>query len=147
MRKLTEKIEIKATDEAVWGVLNDFGGVAKWAPFLRHAALVGELERGVGSYRVMRHYWGFRLEESVAEWTDHAGYTFNVVVVPYPMFDVRESWSLNGGNPHATVTSKVQYGMRLGVLGAALDWVLVRHLIRREMRAGLKGLRKYVESR
>jgi hypothetical protein len=37
--------------------------------------------------------------------------------------------------------------MRLGPLGALLDWVLVRHLIRREMRVGLKGLRAYVESR
>ena len=147
VRELTELIDIEATEEAVWGVLNDFGGVAKWAPYLRHAALVGDLERGVGSYRVMRHYLGFRLEESVVEWTNHLGYKFDVVVVPYPMVDVQESWSLNGGNPHVTVTSSVTYGMRLSRLGAALDWLLVRHLIRGEMRAGLRGLRKYVESR
>jgi hypothetical protein len=147
MRKLTEQIDIKATRESVWGVLNDFGGVAKWAPFLRHAAVVGDIERGVGSYRVMRHYWGFRLEESVVDWTDHAGYTFDVVVVPYPMSEVRESWALEGGNPHVTITSSVTYGMRLGGLGAALDWLLIRHLIRREMRAGLRGLRRFVESR
>lgn len=147
MRELQERIDIAANGDAVWGVLNDFGGVSKWAPFLRNSSLVGELERGVGSYRVMRHYWGFRLEESVVEWTDHVGYEFDVVVVPYPMTDVRESWTLNGGNPHVTVTSTVSYRMRLGGLGAALDWLLVRHLILREMRAGLRGLRSYVESR
>jgi hypothetical protein len=147
LRELRERIDIDSTADAVWGVLNDFGGVSKWAPFLRNSALVGELERGVGSYRVMRHYWGFRLEESVVEWTDHAGYTFDVVVVPYPMTDVRESWSLNGGNPHVTVTSTISYRMRLGGLGAALDWLLVRHLIRHEMHSGLRGLRDYVESR
>jgi len=146
MRRLTEQIDIHATEESVWGVLNDFGGVAKWAPFLRHAALVGDLERGVGSYRVLRHYWGFRLEESVVEWTDHVGYMFDVVVVPYPLHEVRESWSLTGGNPHVTVTSSVDYRMRLGALGAALDWLLMRHLIRREMRVGLKGLRRHLES-
>jgi len=147
MRELTEQIAIEATDAVVWSVLNDFGGVAKWAPYLRSAALVGELERGVGSYRVMRHYWGFRLEECVVEWTDRLGYTFDVVVVPYPMNAVRESWSLKGGNPHVTVITSVTYRMRLGGLGAALDWLLVRHLISREMRAGLRGLRRYVESR
>jgi len=146
IRKLTEQIDIEATDENVWGVLNDFGGVAKWAPFVRHSALVGDLERGVGSYRVMRHYWGFRLEESVVEWTDHLGYTFDVVVAPYPMHDVRESWALTVGNPHVTVTSSVTYGMLVGWLGTVLDWLLVRHLIRREMRAGLRGLRRFVES-
>jgi hypothetical protein len=147
MRRLTENIDIGATPDAVWGVLNDFGGVAQWAPFLRSASLVGDLEHGVGSYRVMRHYWGFRLEESVVEWKDHEGYAFEVLIVPFPIGEVRESWSLKGGNPHVTVTSTVSYGMRLGPVGAFLDWVLVRHLIRREMRAGLKGLRAYVESR
>lgn len=147
MRSLTERVDIEAPEPAVWGVLNDFGGVDRWAPFLRSSSLVGELERGVGSYRVMRHFWGFRLEESVVEWKDHVGYTFEVLVVPYPIAGVRESWSLQVGNPHVTVTSTVNYGMRLGWLGAVLDWVFIRHLIRREMRAGLRGLRKYVESR
>ena len=128
-------------------MLNDFGGCRQMgSPSCAHAALVGDLERGVGSYRVLRHYWGFRLEESVVEWTDHVGYMFDVVVVPYPLHEVRESWSLTGGNPHVTVTSSVDYRMRLGALGAALDWLLMRHLIRREMRVGLKGLRRHLES-
>lgn len=147
MRKLTERVDISASTDLVWGVLNDFGGVAEWAPYLRRSSLVGNLERGVGSYRVLRHFWGFRIEESVVEWTDHEGYTFEVVVVPSPMSNVTESWSLAGGNPHVTVTSTVEYDMRLGWIGALLDQVLVRHLIRREMRAGLRGLRDYVQSR
>lgn len=147
MRNLTERVDIQASEDAVWEVLNDFGGVARWAPYLRSASLVGDRERGVGSRRVMRHFWGFRLEESVVEWEDHAGYTFEVRIVPYPITDVRESWSLAGGNPHVTVTSRVHYDMRLGWLGRLLDHVLVARLIRREMRAGLRGLQDYVESR
>lgn len=147
MRELTERIDIEATQSAVWAVLTDFGGVAEWAPFLRNAALIGERNRGVGSYRVMRHYWGFRLEESVLEWTDQVGYAFDVVVVPFPIRTVRESWSLETGNPHVTVTTVVRYDMHLAGLGAFLDWALVRHLIRREMKAGLRGLRAYVASR
>lgn len=147
MRSLTEQIDIRAEEDSVWGVLNDFGGVASWAPYLRESSLVGELERGVGSYRVLRHFWGFRLEEAVVEWRDHVGYTFDVRVVPYPIGQVKETWAVETGNPHVTVTSSVTYGMRLGWIGRLLDWVLVRHLIRREMRAGLRGLRDYVQSR
>jgi hypothetical protein len=146
LRTLQESIDIHAPEPAVWGVLNDFGGVAHWAPFLRSSALVGEVEQGVGSYRVMRHFWGFRLEESVIDWEDHAGYTFEVRVVPYPITKVRESWSLQAENPHVTVTSTVHYSVCLGWLGAMFDWAFVRHLIRREMRVGLRGLREYVES-
>jgi len=147
MRKLEQRIDIQASEGAVWVVLNDFSGVAQWAPYLRHSRLVGGRHSGVGSYRVMRHYWGFRLEEEVVEWTDGTGYTFDVVVVPFPMKDVRETWALEPGNPHVTVTTSVEYDMRIGMLGSILDRVLVRHLIRREMREGLKGLRRYVESR
>jgi hypothetical protein len=37
--------------------------------------------------------------------------------------------------------------MRLGFLGNLVDWMLVRFVVRREMRAGLLGLKKYVESK
>jgi len=147
MRQLTEHIDIEAPTSAVWHTLSDFGGVARWAPYLRAAAVVGAPEHGVGSYRVLRHFWGFRLEEAVVEWTDHQGYTFDVVVAPFPIGGVRETWALQGGSPHVTVTTTVSYGMRLAWLGSLLDWLLVRHLIRREMRAGLRALRRYVESR
>lgn len=147
MRTLQEAIDIAAPKPVVWGVLNDFGGVALWAPFLKDSSLVGELERGVGSYRVLRHFWGFRLEEAVIDWEDHSGYTFEVRVVPYPITNCRESWSVQAGNPHVTVTSRVYYDVSLGWLGRLLDWAFVRHLIRHEMRTGLQGLRDFVESR
>lgn len=147
MRRLDEQIHIRATEETVWSALSDFGGVAKWAPYVRSAVMFGEKPAGVGSYRKMRHFWGFRLEEYVVQWTDRVGYTFEVVVVPYPIENVRETLSLETRNPHVTVASQVTYGMGMGFLGSLLDWVAVRFLIRREMRAGLRGLRRYVESR
>ena len=147
MRTLTERIDIHASGDSVWSVLNDFGGVANWAPYVRESKIVGELEHGVGAHRLMRHFWGFRLEESVVEWKDRVGYTFDARVVPYPIGRVKESWALEVGNPRVSVTSSVTYEMHLGWLGRILDWVLIRHLIRREMRAGLRGLRDYAQSR
>jgi len=39
----------------------------------------------------------------------------------------------------------VTYDMKLGVLGKAIDWFLVRFIVRREMRSGLKGLKTHSE--
>jgi len=39
----------------------------------------------------------------------------------------------------------VNYDMKLGFIGAAIDWLLVRFIVRREMRVGLGGLKHYVE--
>jgi hypothetical protein len=49
-------------------------------------------------------------------------------------------------NGFPTVTTRVQYEMKLGPLGLLLDWMLVRFVVKREMRAGLRGLKLYVES-
>jgi ligand-binding SRPBCC domain-containing protein len=146
MRSLEERIDIDAPHGVVWGILDDFSGVATWAPYLRSSAPVGDQTTGVGSYRVMQHFWGFRLEESVIEWEEGRGYAFTAVKVPYPIRDVRESWQMDAGPGGVTVTTRVEYDMHLGPLGSALDAVLVSHLVRREMRGGLRGLKKYAET-
>ncbi len=145
MRELTEQIEINATSQAVWDALADFGAVADWAPYMKESHLVGQKESGTGARRSMRHSWGFRFEEEVTEWNDEQGYSFHVFRAPFPMNNVTESWITGRNNGFATVTTRVNYGMKLGFIGTTIDWLLVRFVVRREMRAGLRGLKLYVE--
>ena len=146
MRTLEDRIQINASHAVVWGLLSDFSGVVTWAPYLRSSSPVGDVESGIGAYRVMRHFWGFRLEESVVEWDEGVGYSFDVVRVPFPIKDVRETWRIEDGDGHVTVTTRVEYDTHLGPLGTALDATIVNHLVRREMREGLKGLKRYAET-
>lgn len=146
MRTLEDQIQINAPHAVVWGLLSDFSGVATWAPYLRNSSPVGDVESGVGAYRVMRHFWGFRLEESVVEWDDGSGYEFDVVRVPFPITDVRETWRIEDAEDHVLVVTRVEYGMQLGPLGTAIDAAIVSHLVRREMREGLRGLKRYAET-
>lgn len=144
MRELTEHIEIDAPPQAVWDTLADFGGVSDWAPYMKHSHLIGDIKAGVGTRRGMRHAWGFRFEEAVTRWTDGEGYAFDVFRAPYPMAEVRETWLAGRANGYSTVTTTVNYGMKLGPLGALLDWLVVRFIVQREMRAGLRGLKQYL---
>lgn len=146
MNKLEERIEIDSTIDHVWSVLSDFGGVDRWAPYVRRSGIVSEKATGVGARRILRHAWGFSLEEVIVSWSDRPEYAFDVVRVPYPMTDVREAWSVDISNSHVKVTTTVAYRMRLGVVGKLLDGLLIRRLVRREMREGLRGLMRFVES-
>ena len=146
MRRLEDRIEIDAPRQTVWGILSDFSGVATWAPYLRSCSPVGDVETGVGAYRVLRHFWGFQLEESVLEWNEGTGFSFAVLKVPYPLRNVHETWSLEGSNGVVTVMTSVEYETHLGRIGAALDSALIMRLVKREMRAGLEGLKEYAES-
>jgi len=147
VRKLEERIVIESTRQAVWDVMADFGSAADWAPGMRRSSLRGELKTGVGTYRVMRHAWGFRIEEIVTHWTDCCGYSFKLVKAPFPMRDVCETWVLNEEDSRAQLTITVSYNMRFGLIGALLDAVLVRFVVAREMHQGIWGLKQHVETR
>lgn len=146
MRKLQERIEIELEPEDVWDVLRDFVGVSKWAPSVRRSRSMGGPASGVGSCRIMRHVWGFALEETVLDWNEGRSYEFVVNRAPYPMRDVRETWLVEHSDHSSLVTTTVRYRMHLGFAGALADHLLVRWLVRREMREGLRGLKSYVES-
>ena len=145
MRLLNERVEIRAPAELVWEILADFGGVADWAPYMRSSHLIGELESGVGMRRGMRHAWGFRFEETVTQWHEDKGFAFDVLKAPFPMKNVKEVWVLAAEDGRTAVETQVRYETHLGPLGTLSDWLLVRFVVRREMRAGLRGLKEYAE--
>ena len=145
MRLVKEMIEIGASLDTVWAILENFGDVATWAPYMRHSALIGEQKTGVGTRRKLRHDWGFHIEEAVTDWDTGRGFAFDVIKAPYPMKNVRETWVIEHGNGRTTVASTVEYSMGLEWLGLLLDTALVQHIVRREMRAGLRGLKACAE--
>jgi ligand-binding SRPBCC domain-containing protein len=144
-RLLEERVEIKAAADQVWTALADFGNVAGWAPYMRKSHLIGDQHSGIGMRRGMRHAWGFRFEEEVTQWHEGKGFAFDVLKAPFPMKDVKEVWVLAPEDGHTAVETQVRYGTHLGVLGRLADWLLVRFVVRREMRAGLRGLKEYAE--
>lgn len=145
MRLLQERVEIRAPADHVWEVLADFGGVAEWAPYMRRSHLIGNQTSGIGMRRGMRHAWGFRFEEEVTQWHKGKGFAFDVLKAPFPMREVKEVWVLAPEDSHTAVETQVRYGTHLGFLGGVVDWLLVRFVVRREMRAGLRGLKEYTE--
>jgi ligand-binding SRPBCC domain-containing protein len=63
------------------------------------------------------------------------------------MDDVHERWRIEASGDSTLVVTQVEYGMKVGAAGALLDWSLVRFIVRREMRSGLRGLKEYLERR
>ena len=138
-------MEIRAPADRVWAVLADFGNVEQWAPYMRKSHLIGHLDSGIGMRRGMRHAWGFRFEEEVTQWHEGKGFAFDVLRAPFPMKDVKEVWVLAPEDGHTAVETQVRYRTHLGPVGRLADWLLVRFVVRREMRAGLRGLKEYAE--
>jgi hypothetical protein len=145
MRVLREQVTIQASSAKAWAALADFGDVAAWAPYMRVSHLIGTQQSGVGTRRAMQHELGFRFEELATQWEEGKGLAFDVLKAPWPMTRVRESWRIQADGSVCTVSTRVEYQMKLGPLGALLDWLLVRFIVRREMRSGVRGLKSYLE--
>jgi ligand-binding SRPBCC domain-containing protein len=112
---------------------------------MKHSYLIGEQKTGVGTRRKLHHLSGFRLQETVTEWTAGRSFSFDVIQAPFPMKEVREAWGIEHSNGQTTVATSVGYSMHLGFLGLVLDALVVQHIVRRENRSGLVGLKRYAE--
>lgn len=146
-RRLAEETVIESPPDAVWAVLGAFGDVATWAPGIASSRCLGTRTGGIGARRLMRHVWGFRLEEVVTAWEEGCGFTFLVIKAPFPLNFVLETWKVAQIGAHVRVETTVEYNTHAGPLGRLIDYVCLRHLIRREMRRGLAGLRRRVAAR
>ena len=144
MHKLEQEIVAGVSPEAVWKVLEQFGSVDQWAPGMHSSSLSGEQTSGVGTRRVMRHRWGFRIEEEVTRWADGQGMSFVLTKAPFPMKNVHETWDIEEQNGVTRIVTTVTYEMGMGVLGVLLDQLLVRFVVKREIRNGLKALIAFI---
>lgn len=146
MNGFEERVYIDRAPTDVWRVLADLAGVADWAPFVTRSRLTTNGDLGVGSRRVLRHHLGFTLHEAVTEWTEGTGFSYTVFGAPYPLEAFRETWRVEPTATGTTVTTRMTYRLRLGPLSALADRILVRHLIRRALRLGHRGLKRHLES-
>lgn len=144
MHKLEQEIAAGVSPQAVWKILEQFGSVDQWAPGMQSSSLLGEQASGVGTRRVMRHRWGFRIEEEVTRWADGQGMSFVLTKAPYPMQNVHETWDIEEQSGVTRIVTTVTYEMGLGVLGPLLDQLLVRFVVAREMHHGLKALVAFI---
>ena len=81
MSEISVNQEFKASADAVWKVLADFGGLGDWAPGLEGCELEGE---GVGAVRTLRMKGGVVMKERL-ESLDPAARVFSYSITDGPM--------------------------------------------------------------
>jgi hypothetical protein len=145
--ELNGSIEISRRPEDVWTFLGDFEDVEAWASSITSSYRTTGPDIGVGSRRTVWYRWVLRLEEAITEWTDGQKLTYSVFGAPAPFRDFHETWSVAAAPGGATVTARVRYNLSFGFAGRLLNQVLLKHVLRFEVWAGLRALKRYVETR
>jgi len=112
----------------VWDVLDDFAGINRWSAGVKTSPInAGTPERGVGSERLCTMYDGNHLEERVTEAVSGERLAIEVIGTSMPLkraegvFEV--SATASGGTE---VRMTFDYTMKFGVVGQAMDALMVR---------------------
>lgn len=139
-------IGISRSPEEVWRLLGDFEDVEAWASSITTSYRTTGPDIGVGSRRTVRYRWVLRLEEAVTEWTEDRRLAYAVFGAPIPFRNFHETWSVEPASDGATVTACVTYELRLGWLGRLVNAAILKHILRFEVWAGLRALKRHVEA-
>ncbi|MFC7133635.1 MULTISPECIES: SRPBCC family protein [Salinibaculum] len=140
--------EIDAPREVVWGVLDDFGGVAKYNPNVTTSSIVAGPESGPGATRECVLRDGGRIEEEITEYVPDTGYTVNFTDVG--KFPLRENVvdihveSVDGTRTAVTMTS--HFRPKFGPLGWLLAKTMMESKFRDTFDEVLEGLDSYVHT-
>jgi len=114
MYKLEQEIMVGVSQQAVWKVLEQFGSVDQWTPGMHSSSPSGEQATGVGTRRVMRHNWGFRIEEEVTRWADDQGISFVLIKTPFPIQNVHKTRDIEEQNEATRIVTTVIHKMGKG---------------------------------
>ena len=148
MAKLTDNITIDAPRDAVWEILADFGGVAKFNPTVSASKLTSERSQGIGATRECRLRPFGVIEERAIHW--HEGHSYTVEITDTragapPVRNALGRFDVSAVNGGTEVQFTLDYDLGMGPLGPIADALLVRSQFRRVLRRTLQGLKETAE--
>ena len=148
MTQLKSEIRINAPKEKVWEILADFGGVAAYNLNLRSAHSTSEANGGVGATRHCDLLPMGSIEERIVDWTEGQGYTIDIYEgkgTP-PFKSALARIEVHPEGQQTLVTMEMNYSLKFGVVGTAMNKMMVRAQFAKALPRILQGLKIYAET-
>jgi ligand-binding SRPBCC domain-containing protein len=145
MTVLENTVRINASPEAVWRVLGTLDALHEYDPGVKKAALLSGPSEGVGASRKCELAPGGWFEERVTEWEPHASIAFELFACTLPVKSLRHRYTLTPAEGATVVTQRMEYQLKFGPLGRAMDSLMVRRKWNDGVRTFFAGLKVRVE--
>lgn len=146
MAILNNEILINAGPEAVWSVLSNLELLEQYDPITERSVAVTARKEGLGAGRkcdvLPKGSW---FEEKVVDWRPQEGLAFELVACNLPVKWLRHTYTLHAAGEQTRVTQVMEYEMKFGLLGKAMNALFVRKKWNAGIRQFFIGLKAYVE--
>lgn len=146
MSTITAKRLLNRPCEAVWSALADIGGVHRFHPLVASSPLQpGSPTAGIGAERTCHFTDGNTVKERVAELDEGKRLVIEIVAGTLPMNSARATFRLDArGNDETHVEMEMTYTPKFGVLGRAMDALVIKRKLGGVMAQVLEGLEAHL---
>ncbi len=139
---------VAASPSEVYAVLNNVGEIHRFHPVVESSRRTeGSAPGGVGATRICTFYDGNSVEEKVTEATADRSLAITVTKGSMPMNRVDARFELTPTKDGGTVVHMfMDYEMKMGPLGAAMDALIVRRKFTGTLKLLLAGLEHHLDT-
>lgn len=132
MGAIYETRRIRRSASQVWAWLSDYGNIQRIHPRVRHSYVVGDQTSGVGAVRVCEMGKKDFIKERVTGWKDAKEYTVEMVESSMPLKWANATLGVRPiDKEQSEVFMRMAYEMKFGPLGAVLDRLMLRPMMRK----------------
>ncbi len=135
MTVLENSIRIDAPKERVWAILAALDALDQYDPGVARSEIISSEKNGIGAERRCDLRPGGWFKERVREWRPTEALSFELYDCTLPVRHLRHSYTLTEEGATTVVHQRMEYELKLGLLGKLMD----RLVVRRKWDAGIKG--------
>lgn len=148
MAKIYHEIRINAPKETVWKALADFGGIHKFSPTVPTSHSTSANNEGLGATRHCDLAPMGSVEERIVEWK--AGESLTVEIydgekMP-PIKNALGMLSVREDSDGTIASMQMEYETKMGVIGAAMNVVMIKGQFDKAVKGILQGLKHHTET-
>ena len=142
MTNLSVTRKSKASPEACWDLLADFGNIDFFNPHVGKSRLLDDSpERGIGAVRQCDLADGKNyLRERITDWQEGNSYTVSLYESSMPLKNTFITLSVKPDQEGSILEMDMDYTPKYGPLGALMDVVILRRMMEKTMRSVVQGL-------
>ena len=131
--------------QGLWALLADLSAVADYNPMVKAARQRGTKAQGVGAERECDVVPKGKVVERVTVWEEGRALGLEVVESDWPIHFMRWVTRIEPNGDGAYLTQELEYKVKFGPLGWALDQVMMKRAIARNVEGALTGLIRQAE--
>ncbi len=130
--------KISSSPEKVWEVLDKFGGVSAYHPFVKASPIANGVESGLGAERFCHFEDGNSIKERIVEYD--AGKSYKVSIIDAGTFPLNEAIATLSVKPLSKNESIVTFNMNFKPKFGPMGWLMAKLMMEGQFKKNLSNV-------